>query len=592
MTRYIAVFCWFFLHNSLIVNAQFDKANDLYSAKKYAAAIPHFEQGLLEKDNISAKTRLANCYRLTNKMEQAEALYSIIVVNQKAKSDAFLHYAETLMSNGKYDEAKKFFLEHFSREPLDSTGFRMARNCDLVPKIKPYFSWVSVEEMPFNTESDDNSAIFWRGGVVFTSDRSGGANFLKHKAGWTGRDYLKLWWAKYDATGAFGEPRSFSSRLNQLNKNTANASFTADGERIFFTRNADFTGKDNTLNLQIFDAENGGRGQWKSADLVSFCTPEVNFMHPSIAPDGSWLVFSSNKNGTIGGFDLWIARKKANGNGWMRPENLGAQINTAQHEGFPFIATDGRLFFCSKGKPGFGGFDIFVTKLDTATGQWATPANLGRPINGSHDDLGFSIAANDSIGFFTSSRNGADDDIYLFWLGDKKRLPQAKMAESEVVEALVEAPQLIENQQVTIILPILNVDSFLLFAKENRLKKGQIFQVEKMQFDSATAIEPTANSLFFFEKVKTVLDSFPKIKLEIGAFCEPFLKEKTAQKLTNDRANFLKNKLIEIGLPAAQISAKGFGSKKPLVPCPPNVECPPEIIFQNRRTEIKVIGNK
>ena len=165
MTRPTTFFFTLFLFSAFVVKAQFEKANDLYSAKQYTAAIPYFEKGLLEKDNLSAKARLANCYRLTNKMEQAEAIYAVVVEQPKAKPDAFLHYAETLMSNGKYDRARQFFEQYFKLEPLDSTGFWMARNCSLVASIKPYFPWVSVEKMPFNSDSDDNSAVFlarWR----------------------------------------------------------------------------------------------------------------------------------------------------------------------------------------------------------------------------------------------------------------------------------------------------------------------------------------------------------------------------------------------------------------------------------------------
>ncbi len=197
------------------------------------------------------------------------------------------------MSNGNYERARKFFLQYSRLEPLDSTGILMARNCELAPAIRPFFSWVSIEAAPFNSEADDNSATFFRGGVVFTSDRASGPSLLKQKAGWTGRDYLKLWWAKLSADGDFGEPRSFSGRLNQINKNTANASFTADGREVFFTRNADFTGKDNTLNLQLFSATGGGR--WKQIEPLPFCTPEVNYMHPAIAPDGQARLFEQQE---------------------------------------------------------------------------------------------------------------------------------------------------------------------------------------------------------------------------------------------------------------------------------------------------------
>lgn len=586
-------FCWLhvalFSLNALIVNAQFDKANDHYQAKQYAAAIPLFEAGLLEKNNLAARTRLANCYRLTNKMDKAEALFAEIVAQPKAKSEAFLHYAEALMSNGKYAEAKTFFLQFAALEPDDSTGQRMARNCDLVPGLAPFFPFASVEELPFNSESDDNSALFWRGGLVFTSDRPGGPALLKKKAGWTGRDYLKLWWVKYDGAGQFGEPKTFSGRLNELNKNTANASFSADGKQVFFTRNGEFSGRDNTLNLQLYSAENTGGARWKNEEKLPFCTPEVNWMHPAISPDGSWLAFSSNKSGSLGGFDLWFSRRNGNGS-WAKPQNFGPEINTSASEGFPFIDAKGRLFFCSKGHPGFGGFDIFVSNFDSISSAWSRPVNLGKPVNGSRDDLGFSIAPNDSIGLFTSSRNGDDDDVFLFWQGSKKELPQASAAETADVEQAISESQAVENQLNEINFGPFHLDSLGLFLTENRLAEGQIFSLPEIRFDSAQAIEPTAESAATMERLRILLATFPFLKIEIGAHIEAFSKEKVCQKMGEFRVNVLLKKLTDAGVPKTQIDTRSFGSRQPVVACPLMGECPPGLLLANRRVEIKVLA--
>ena len=312
-------------------------------------------------------------------------------------------------------------------------------------------------------------------------------------------------------------------------------------------------------------------------------------MHPAVAPDGSFLVFSTNKNGTLGGFDLWISKRKNDG-GWSRPENLGPTINTPQHEGFPFIAGDGRLFFCSKGQPGFGGFDIFVAEKDSLTGLWSAAKNLGRPINGSHDDLGFSIAANDSIGFFTSSRDGDDDDIYLFWLGEKKVFPLVKKAEEVIVEVEPEEPQSIENQPITSVFVQKNLDSLAYFLFQKQPVSGQVFMLENIHFDTLISVIPDSVTMALdLEKLKKLLDENPDLKIEINAHTEGFSKEKLAQKISEARAVFLQKKLVEMGVPTERVSARGFGSKKPAVPCPKKGDCPPDIQRVNRRVEILIL---
>ena len=99
---------------------------------------------------------------------------------------------------------------------------------------------------------------------------------------------------------------------------------------------------------------------------------------------------------------------------FSQPVNLGPGINTAGNEVFPFVDTNGRLFFASDGLPGLGGLDIFVV-LPGEYG-FSNPHNLGPDINTPYDDFGITILYDDSGGYFASNRPGGEgsDDIYAF----------------------------------------------------------------------------------------------------------------------------------------------------------------------------------
>jgi outer membrane protein OmpA-like peptidoglycan-associated protein/tetratricopeptide (TPR) repeat protein len=410
------------------------KADEHYKNGEYAQAIPLFEQALLEKDNISTKTKLAFCYRINNKLSLAENLYRQIVQSDKAKPVTFFSFGEVLMGNAKYDEAKQWFQKYSQLAPDDPKGPAMVAACESAKTIQPFFPEIKVFPFSQNSDADDGSAVFWGGGVVYSSDRNPGVKLLKEKAGQTGRDYIQLYFSRERDPGVFAEPEKYSSKLNELNKNTGNASFSYDSSAMFFNRNSSTLNKNNTFNLQLFQAAYAGNGRWKDVEPLSFCVEGINYMHPAIAPDGSALYFVSDRSSGLGGADIYVSKRKKDG-AWGTPENLGPAINTVAHEGFPFVDREGRLYFCSKGHPGFGGFDIFVSSRD-ASGQWAKPLNLGKPINSPQDDISIFIEKTNTRGLFTSARMGTDDDIFVFYLPDSLgRFPQ------QAIEALAKAPQ-------------------------------------------------------------------------------------------------------------------------------------------------------
>ncbi len=391
----------------------FNKANDLFKNGEYGNAIPLYEEILQNRDGITTKSKLAYCYRMNNRLTDAEKLYAEVVQHKRARTETFLYYGEALMSNEKYAEAKKWFQKYAEEEPDDPQASVMIRACDEVQNIEPYFKNAELIIFPENSEADDNSPVFWNNGIVFTSDRNSGAKLLKEKAGATGRDYLNIYFSKEraDSTSTFTKPSTLSSKLSELNKNSGNTSFSFDSTKVFFTRNSNLLNRKSAYNLQLFSADVSG-DNFKKVKKLNFCSGDLNYMHPAISVDGNRLFFTSDKPGGEGGTDLYVSYR--DNEKWGIPKNLGEIVNTPGNEGFPYMDEKGNLFFCSKGHVGFGGFDIFVTRQD-AEGNWKKPTNLGRPINSPLDDISISLERGGRRGLFTSSRMGGDDDIFLIY---------------------------------------------------------------------------------------------------------------------------------------------------------------------------------
>jgi outer membrane protein OmpA-like peptidoglycan-associated protein len=135
-----------------------------------------------------------------------------------------------------------------------------------------------------------------------------------------------------------------------------------------------------------------------------------SYQHPALSPDGKKLYFSSDMEGGYGSFDLWYVDIIGDVVGEI-PVNLGETINTPNREHFPFISQKGDLFFASNGHLGLGMLDNFVSEW--VDGAYATPTNLGVPINSQYDDFNLNYY-NDDEGFFASNRNKKSDDIFQF----------------------------------------------------------------------------------------------------------------------------------------------------------------------------------
>ncbi len=87
----------------------------------------------------------------------------------------------------------------------------------------------------------------------------------------------------------------------------------------------------------------------------------ANDIQPNVRADGLEVVFSSNRSGTLGAQDIWVATRAALGDPWAAPVNMGSAVITSAAETRPSLSKDGNqlLFGRTPGPEGSG--DIYVT---------------------------------------------------------------------------------------------------------------------------------------------------------------------------------------------------------------------------------------
>lgn len=203
--------------------------------------------------------------------------------------------------------------------------------------------------------------------------------------------------------------------INNKYGNEAPLSVTADGNIMLLYSNS---------NIYFSKKTKDGWTEIQSLDLINTTDWEADAMFSS---DGNALIFVSDRKGGRcsyhplgelyhanynGNTDIYVAIRTDKG--WEHPINLGSIINTPFAERSPFLHPDMKtLYFSSDGYGGLGRLDIYKsTRLsDTSWTQWSKPVNLGRAINSPKDDWGYRVTTDGTKAYFAGKKE-KDYDIF------------------------------------------------------------------------------------------------------------------------------------------------------------------------------------
>lgn len=431
--------------------------------------------------------------------------------------------------------------------------------------------------------------------------------------------YISTWidssWVK---TQAIGPPLNTS-------RSEGAQTLSADGKVMVFTgcnRKEGFGNCDLYISMKIND-------QWtipkNMGPLVNTVAKETQ---PSISADGRTIYFSSNREGTKGGLDLWQINCN-DSDEWSEPINLGDSINTLYDEQSPFMHADNRtMYFSSNGWPGMGRFDLFITRKHTDT-TWQTPKNLGYPINTFFSDEGLIVDAAGKTAYYSSNREGyGGRDIFSFDLNKEIQPTPVSYMKGLVYDAethvnLMANFELIDLATSNLIMNARsNPDgSFLVCipaGKDYALnvhKKGYLFFSENFTMTGGDYTKPyfkdiplepiqigskvVMKNIFFnhdayilkdeskveLQKLLSILNQIKGLKIEVSGHTDNTGTADYNQKLSENRAKSVANYLISHGIDSTRITWKGYGENQPL-----DTSETTEGKAKNRRTEFKVTG--
>ena len=602
------------------VSARVKRADRKYQIGEYYAAAEMYKQVYKNLKSKDKKLRAhvafhqAECYRTLNNKKAATA-YKNAIRYHYPDSIMYLHYAQVLQYQGKYKDAIKQYDIYLEQHPSDYVAQAGKYACLKVDEWKQQHSRYKIapaKEFNAKRSSSFAPAFITADGdaLVFTSNRQEQKSTEKKKvrnSSVTGVPTFNLYSARKNAAGKwedielceglYAETESEEEGTSQKQTSTAElgvCSFADEGRMMYFTYSKPINGQD--IGAKIYTSQRAS-GEWSEAqDLKLFSDSSITVGHPSICATGDTLYFVSDAPGGYGGKDIYMAINS--GGAWDDIRNLGPTINTSDDELFPYIRQDGRLYFSSKGHPGYGGLDLFYAIPEDTI--W-TVFNMGAPFNSMGDDFGITFAGASEDGFFTYNRGQKKgyDLIYSFTLPQLEFLIEGKILNTDG-EHLSEATlRLVGNDGTNVKTQIrrdgtyrlkLNKDTryAMLVTSRGFLNQKHTFATEGLKdshtyeqdFTLAPISKPVKMDNIFFKfgsweltsdsetglkALVKLLNDNPNITIELAAHTDLVGNNEANQELSHKRAQSVVDYLIKHGIEKERLTAIGYGEEKPVV---------------------------
>ncbi|WP_281324240.1 OmpA family protein [Flavobacterium sp. IMCC34518] len=617
------------------------KADVNYDRYAYVDAIVNYEK-VAAKGYQDEKMfqKLGNAYYFKAELPQASKWYEqLFTLYPNQEAEYYYRYSQTLKSTGDYKKSDQMLEQFNLKSGNDKRGILFKENKNYLEEIKANSGRFQVVDAGVNSAFSDYGSSFLGDKLVFASARdTGGVSKKVFK--WTNKSFTNLYASEMKPDGEMGIPERFVRTINsKFNESTP--IFTQDGKTMYFTRNNYLEGKrgrdssKNTL-LKLYKATLDTEGEWSNVTELPFNSNEYSVAHPALSQDEKTLYFASDMPGTLGQSDLF--RVKINQDGtYGTPENLGPEINTEGRETFPFVSEENELFFASDGRPGLGGLDIFVSKIEIEENLWCVQ-NVGEPINSNQDDFAFLINKKRN-GFFTSNREGGKgyDDIYRF-------VEYKKLICDQVLSGLItdqETKEVVSNAKMSLFdsnfkpLQVAQTDAQGRYSFPVDCSKKYYVRAEKEDYETkeglvrsksfsgskdysmelerrikpitvGTDLAKTLDiPMIYFDldksyirkdasyelaKVLTVMQQYPAMKIEVRSHTDSRQTAAYNEKLSDRRAKATVAWLVKNGINSARLIGKGYGESQLVNPCSDGVKCSEEEHQANRRSEFIIVS--
>lgn len=484
-----------------------------------------------------------------------------------------------------------------------------------------------------STDRDNNPIISADGNVIFfNSTRKGSRAWARFKINtnrWDDDIYFSTRVMMRRDEEVWNDPINLGPLINS-SEDDGIAAVSADGQTAFFSSLKPGWDRDGG---PFYRAKLDGT-EWSNVvgmggGLTEFFrqrdkSEKFRMYGAAISADGKQFFFATTLQSPSGSHQIWVSELRDNG--WSYPSNLGSTINDGSGCYAPFLASDGKTLFFTRGAGEIGDDDIYVSTYKN--GQWQHPVNVGSPINTPGVDAFLSVPASGDRVYLSSSREG-DEDIFRTPLPEFLRPTKVVLLGGQVMESAsgepIEANIVVEDLQsgekifnvnsnsatgkYTVVLQpgrdygisvaakghvflserytIPENTEYVEFQRDfcvDRIREGSSFVVKNLFF-GYNSDSLTTESRPELDRLAEFLEEYPSAQIEIGGHTDNIGSSGFNLALSRRRAESVQRYLIETkGIDINRIRTRGHGFNKPTASNDSD-----EGRQQNRRTEFTII---
>lgn len=439
-------------------------------------------------------------------------------------------------------------------------------------KLDAPFNTLAKNESPAGITTDGNTILLFGegkapngGGDIYFAD--------KNEFGW-------------------GDSKAFDAPVNSPNFES-DANITNEGDALFFVSDREggvgsfkqFGKRFNGSlwgNTDIYVSPKMPDGSWGTpinlGDVIN--TPFAE-RKPFLHPDGKTLYFASEGHPGLGRLDLFMSKRLSDTSwtDWSEPVNFGKEVNTAQNERSSVVNTMGEMaYFASEDRQlNFGSSDVYTIDLPKGvrpepvyaiTGKvidnrgypleadiiWEdleTGKQVGRMRSNPQDGSFFLVLASgknygfyaEKEGFFPNSQNIDIRDL------EKSKKVKENIVLDRLSDLFGDDLEMTGNSDLI-------YDSFTLKRKK-KLRLNNLF----FEYNKSNILKSSYPEL---NRIVSFFNEHPIYLVEVSGHTDSIGNPEYNQKLSERRANSVRDYLINKGIEPKKLEAKGYGMEDPV----------------------------